>query len=123
MSLRKDEANNQELNDNDQEWLSFAEDRWNSYRANPYETERELREETGIDGTIVSELFELPYQLGISKAFLVVAKDGSEARLGADPEEANCSHRKLTDLKWMKISENLSNPEIRELSLCLLIHR
>lgn len=76
---------------------------------------RELKEETGIDGSATKELFSLPYELGISKAFLIDANTSSQPVLGHDPEEVNEEHKKLRDLKWMKIDEHLDIPEIKEL--------
>lgn len=80
---------------------------------------RELKEETGIDGIVIRELFTRPYELGVSKAFLIDAQNSTSASLGIDPEDSGHTHKKLTDLKWMKIQENIDNPEIKELVFIL----
>jgi 8-oxo-dGTP diphosphatase len=73
---------------------------------------RELREETGLVGTIVRLLFTIPYRLGTSTTFLVEIGDGAHAALGSDPEEAGADHRKLVDIAWLPLAEVDDNPEI-----------
>jgi 8-oxo-dGTP diphosphatase len=76
---------------------------------------RELREETGLDGSITQRLFTVPYRLGSSTTFLVAIEAHGEAALGIDPEEVALDHRKLVGLEWRAVVEVRDNPEIKEL--------
>jgi len=76
---------------------------------------RELKEETGLDGTHPRKLFELPYSKGISTTFLVDVDMGATPILGIDPEEENDPHQKLVAVAWMPVAEHLENPEVKAL--------
>ncbi len=76
---------------------------------------RELREETGLDGSNPRKLFELPYSKGISTTFLVEVDANAEPILGVDPEEAGDDHKKLTAFAWMPVADHLENPEVKAL--------
>lgn len=73
---------------------------------------RELKEETGLTGTIARRLFDLPYRLGTSTTFLVEIGDGQVPSLGTDPEEVEQMHKKLIDVAWVDVAEHPGNPEI-----------
>ncbi|MBK1880619.1 NUDIX hydrolase [Pelagicoccus mobilis] len=76
---------------------------------------RELKEETGLDGKIVRELFTIPYKHGLSTTYLIETDRNQTPVLGIDPEEIDQDHKKLADLGWMKISDHRGNPEIEAL--------
>jgi 8-oxo-dGTP diphosphatase len=76
---------------------------------------RELREETGLVGTIIRHLFTLPYRLGLSTTFLVAVAPNASATLGLDPEEAHGAHRKLTAVASWPLAEMADNPEVAQL--------
>jgi 8-oxo-dGTP diphosphatase len=71
---------------------------------------RELKEETGLDGKVVRELFTLPYRDGASSTFQVEASDVMEPRLGSDPEEADAGHTKLVEVGWKLLDDTRGNP-------------
>lgn len=76
---------------------------------------RELEEETGLSGTIVRELFTVPYKHGLSTTFLVHADPEAKIALGIDPEDLDSDHKKLVAVEWKKIDQHRGNPEIEEL--------
>lgn len=76
---------------------------------------RELREETGLRGTVIRELFTIPYKYGTSTTFLVDVDARDQPELGYDPEEARSDHRKLVDVAWRGVREQCGNPEIDQL--------
>ena len=76
---------------------------------------RELKEETGLDGSNPRKAFELPYSKGISTTFLVDVDPRAIPVLGIDPEEENDAQKKLADLAWMPIADLLENPEVKAL--------
>lgn len=76
---------------------------------------RELREETGLDGTNPRKVFELPYSKGISTTFLVDIEEGATPVLGIDPEEENDDHQKLVAVAWMPLADHVENPEVKAL--------
>jgi 8-oxo-dGTP pyrophosphatase MutT (NUDIX family) len=73
---------------------------------------RELREETGLEGRLVRMLFDLPYELGISRTYRVDAGLDPQATLGFDPEEEDPRAPKLVELAWMEIGGLGGNEEI-----------
>jgi 8-oxo-dGTP pyrophosphatase MutT (NUDIX family) len=76
---------------------------------------RELREETGLEGKLARMLFDLPYELGTSRSYLVDAGPDPQPVLGCDPEEPNPKAPKLVELAWMEIRGPRENPEVAAL--------
>ncbi len=67
---------------------------------------REVREETGLEATVVRLLFEEGYRHGSCRCYLLAASDEQEARLGHDPEEAQlgAEARMLRGVAWRPLS-------------------
>lgn len=67
---------------------------------------RELKEECGLDGTIVRPL-AVQYKLEghAEYTFEVSIPDDQEAVLGYDPEEAGAENPPLREVKWMRLDE------------------
>lgn len=80
---------------------------------------RELDEETGLKGTVVSFLFTMPYDLGTSATFLVEVDATAQISLGYDPEEMHKSVKMLQDVAWFPIKDVRHNPEVRQVLACL----
>jgi 8-oxo-dGTP diphosphatase len=76
---------------------------------------REMREQTGLAGRVLRQLFELPYRLGRSTTFLVEVDQGADAVLGHDPEETGAEHQKLAGLTWVALADARGNPEVEQL--------
>ena len=76
---------------------------------------RELKEETGLEGSNPQKVFELPYSKGISTTFLVDVDDNVAPVLGIDPEEENDDHQKLAAVAWMPLADHLENSEVKAL--------
>lgn len=65
---------------------------------------REVREETGLYGTVVRPLYEGRYRYGPEHCFLVSVAEDEQPRLGHDPEEIGQPHQILTAVSWKPIS-------------------
>lgn len=76
---------------------------------------RELKEETGLVGTVVKKLFAVPYERGLSYTYLVSIEDGHYPSLGHDPEDQDRPHQKLAALAWKNLSKREPTPEIEAL--------
>ena len=74
---------------------------------------RELKEETGLEGHIVRELFRIPYKYGKSTTFLAKVPGGGEPILGIDPEEQMEDHQKLIEVAWRPFDASLGSTEVR----------
>ncbi len=75
---------------------------------------RELYEETGLKGKIISFLFTLPYDLGTSATFLVEIAPDAHVVLGYDPEEVQEEHKMLEDVAWFPIEDVRDHLEVRQ---------
>jgi 8-oxo-dGTP pyrophosphatase MutT (NUDIX family) len=85
---------------------------------------RELLEETGLAGRVISLLFTISYKYGSSTTFLVEADERVQAVLGHDPEEEGTTHQKLVAVAWFSLAEVRGNPEIDALArLCRVSRR
>lgn len=76
---------------------------------------RELREETGLDGTVKRELFTIPYKYGLSTTFLVTVSGNAEPVLGVDPEDADSDHQKLVEIAWRPFAPSTGSAEVARL--------
>ena len=73
---------------------------------------RELREETGLDGTPVRVLYTTTYTEGVDHGVLVEVADGQEAVLGYDPElPADGQH--LSDVRWFPLATMSEDRQVR----------
>ena len=66
---------------------------------------RELKEECGLDGTIVRKLSELYNHNRTEYAFEVKVPDDQEPVTGYDPEEAGNENPPLKEVLWMSLDE------------------
>ena len=66
---------------------------------------RELKEECGLDGTIVRKLSELYNHNRTEYAFEVKVPDDQEPITGYDPEEVGCANPSLKEVLWMSLNE------------------
>ena len=66
---------------------------------------RELKEECGLDGTIVRKLSELYNHNRTEYAFEVKVPDNQEPITGYDPEEAGNENPPLKEVLWMSLDE------------------
>lgn len=66
---------------------------------------RELKEECGLDGTIVRKLSESYNHDRIEYAFEVKVPDDQEAITGYDPEEAGNENPPLKEVLWLGLDE------------------
>jgi 8-oxo-dGTP pyrophosphatase MutT (NUDIX family) len=66
---------------------------------------RELKEECGLDGTIVRKLSELYNQDRTEYAFEVKVPDDQEPILGYDPEEEGNENPPLKEVLWLGLDE------------------
>ena len=66
---------------------------------------RELKEECGLDGTIVRKLAELYNHNRTDYAFEVKVPDDQEPVTGYDPEEAGNENPPLKEVLWMGLDE------------------
>ena len=66
---------------------------------------RELKEECGLDGTIVRKLSELYNHNRTEYAFEVKVPDDQEPVTGYDPEEAENENPPLKEVLWMGLDE------------------
>lgn len=65
---------------------------------------RELKEECGLDGTIVKKLAEVYNHDRTEHAYLVSVPDDQEAIVGYDPEEP-ADEQAIKDVRWMSLAE------------------
>ena len=66
---------------------------------------RELKEECGLDGTIVRKLSELYSHNRTEYAFEVKVPDNQEPILGYDPEEEGNENPPLKEVLWLGLNE------------------
>lgn len=67
---------------------------------------RELKEECGLDGTIVRPLNVLHWKDGSTEyVFLVSVSDDQEAVVGFDPEIAPGREQAIRDVRWLRLKD------------------
>ena len=67
---------------------------------------RELKEECGLDGTIVRPLNVLHWKGGSTEyVFLVSVSDDQEAVVGFDPEIAPGHKQAIRDVRWLRLKD------------------
>lgn len=73
---------------------------------------RELREETGLNGTAVRILYMTTYARGADHGVLVEVPDGQEAVLGYDPE-LPADGQLLSDVRWFPLADMADDCQVR----------
>jgi ADP-ribose pyrophosphatase YjhB (NUDIX family) len=75
---------------------------------------RELREETGLEGTVARALFDdvHPRRPGIVRCFAVEVDSSAVARLGTDPELAQ-HEQMLVAVAWRPLASLHDDPQVR----------
>lgn len=67
---------------------------------------RELKEECGVDGTVIRPLNTICCKDGsVESVFLVSVPDGQEAVTGTDPEIPDGKEQRIKDTGWMRLDE------------------
>ena len=67
---------------------------------------RELKEECGLDGSIVRPLNVLHWKDGSTEyVFLVSVSDTQEAVVGSDPEIAPGREQAIRDVRWLRLND------------------
>lgn len=82
---------------------------------------REVREETGLNATVVRFLFSEGYSAGICDCYLLTIPANQQATLGYDPEESalRASDRLLQDVAWHPLETMRDDGQVRQVLLAL----
>ena len=82
---------------------------------------REVREETGLNATVVRLLFSENYSAGICDCYLLTVPENQQATLGYDPEESALPtlDRLLQNVEWHPLETMRDDGQVKQVLLAL----